>query len=238
MIRFLLSKGHVGHIFLFSTLILLSLTAFGCKRKESYTEKTNSVIYVLNESTKHTKWPISVKKRAEVAMAKWRNGVLDATPILVSASLIKFQGLTKIDLALTVFDEDRDTVGFGIREEYIDFVETPKILEEQYPVYLHCLPLVVADVHLVPTNIRTAYQKRDKKLWKDYLSLDYEKAYKEYLQGREPYDVNMYPENFWEETLPPVLISIPEPNKVDVWVWVYDKAGNKSDPVKLLNFTE
>jgi hypothetical protein len=30
-----------------------------------------------------------------------------------------------------------------------------------------------------------------------------------------------------------VWISIPEPNKVDVYVYVYDRAGHKSDPLKL-----
>jgi hypothetical protein len=39
----------------------------------------------------------------------------------------------------------------------------------------------------------------------------------------------------WEDTLPPVWISIPEPNSVVVSLYVYDKAGYRSNEVRLLD---
>lgn len=38
---------------------------------------------------------------------------------------------------------------------------------------------------------------------------------------------------YWEKKLTPVWISIPEPGKLDVYVYVYDRAGHKSELVEM-----
>ena len=73
-------------------------------------------------------------------------------------------------------------------------------------------------------KIRTANERKDEKLWQEYVSEDPLENIEEYVP--------------WEERVPPIYISIPEPDKVDVWIWIYDKAGHKSEPVKLLNYID
>ena len=42
---------------------------------------------------------------------------------------------------------------------------------------------------------------------------------------------------YWVETLPEVWLSLPDPNKVEVDIYLYDKAGHKSNSVKLIDQT-
>lgn len=69
--------------------------------------------------------------------------------------------------------------------------------------------------------IRDADQRKDAQRWD------------EYVKG-EGIDVsNLQATDLWRETFAPVWISIPEANRVDVYVYLYDKAGRKSEPFRL-----
>ena len=223
---------------LLRTSIVLLLMLIGCEKKPDKQEEFDSVSYVLNERLKHPSSPIVVRQRAELAMSKWKNGIVDSKPILIEAYMLKAEGIEQIDLALTILDEDRDVIGFAIKEKPFSSNATPMILVEEYPAYIHCLPFTICDIHLVPIHIRVAHQQKDVKLWDKYLGIDYEGLFKEYERKHTLSDDIVYPEVFWEETFPPVWVSLPVPNKIDVSIWVYDKDGNKSEPVKLLNFLD
>jgi len=76
---------------------------------------------------------------------------------------------------------------------------------------------------IVPVDIRDADQQADKERWHSY------------MKG-EGIDVNIpMSREYWEETLPSVLVSVPKPNTIEVNVYLYDRAGHKSEPVKLLS---
>lgn len=213
---------------------VLLIVGSGCSKDSSESKDFDSVIYVLKESVKNAEVPVDVKKHAELAISKWKNGIIDQKPILVKAVLGKPKGIDQVLLAFIIFDEDRDTVGFVIKEEYIDSNGLKTTLEEDYPAYIHCLPFEVADAHWVPVSIRDTGQQKDSQLWQEYIKTDFNELVNEYSKTDKISLEGFYPGKFWEDTLPPVWVSIPEPDKVNVWVYVYDKAGNKSEAVKLL----
>jgi hypothetical protein len=124
-------------------------------------------------------------------------------------------------LLLDALDEDKDVVGFGIREEYTDVNGLKTVLTEEYPAFAHQMGSEVLPLRLCPVQIRDAGQRKNEQRWG------------EYVKG-EGIDVsNPRATELWRETFAPVWVSNPEPNKVDVYVYVYDKAGHKSDPLKL-----
>lgn len=136
-------------------------------------------------------------------------------------------------MMLTIIDQNEDVIGIEIRENCIDPNCCWIILEENYPVYIHCLSFDKASSHLIPLHIRTKCQKKDESAWSEYLKIDYRNLLKNWIQKNK--DKPISPGDFWEQTLPPVWISRPDPNKLDVWVWVYNKAGDKSEPIKLID---
>jgi hypothetical protein len=204
--------------------MLLFYTVSACRKTSPEEEREDPVVYAVRKMVKTPVWPNDARRRADLAISKWQNGLVDPEPIVVNACLTRFEGYDEIDFAIMIFDEDRDVVGVGISERPVEASARNDRIEETYPVYFHTPFVDVADLHMVPFRVRTADKRKDEQLWQKYLESNYE----ELLQKH----------GSWEATVPPVWLSIPEPNKVDVWVYVYDKAGNKSEPVKLLDFTK
>jgi len=161
-----------------------------------------------------------VEEHCELALSRLRNRVLDPEPILVMPLLGRVTPSGRY-LLLETFDEDRDIVGLGIREEYNDANGLQTLLTEEYPAFVHRMSSELLLSRPCPVKIRDGDQRKNEQRWD------------EYVKG-EGIDVNS-PRAIerWTETLPPVWISIPDPNRVDVYVYVYDKAGHKSDLVKL-----
>jgi hypothetical protein len=232
-----LLKGYIKGLLLFAIIFLLS-TLPGCGKESSESENHDPVIWVLRDIIKKPELPVHVRNRAELAISHWQNDVVDCKPILVHAVLGKPQGVDKVILGLIIFDEDRDTVGFVIKEEYVDSNGVKTTLEEDYPAYVHCLPFAVVDAHWVAIQIRDKHQQKDEQLWSEYVNTDFEQLVNKHIRSDDFSIESFYPGKFWEDTLPAVWVSIPEPNKVGVWIYVYDKAANKSEAVKLLNFTK
>jgi len=197
------------------------LIVAGCK-KTLEEKEFNRVIYALNKITRLPWLSPKEKDRANSAISKWQNGTLDIEPILIAATLTKPVGDVEINLTLAIFDEDQDVIGFGIKEEHIRPDGQREVMEETYPAYNHYPLYHVANIWLVPSvYIRTENQRKNEDLWQKYVNGSGEIS--------SLMDVKYY-------DFPPVWVSVPEPDKVNVWIWVYDKAGNKSEPVRLLNF--
>jgi hypothetical protein len=163
-----------------------------------------------------------VQQRAKLALSKWRNQTVDPEPILFWAVLGQPVEHPAV-LWLSFFDEDMDVIGFGIEEHYVDANGIRQLLLEEYPVFAYRHLFVVDAPGLVPVDIREAGQQADIERWRSY------------IKG-EGIDVNIpMSREYWKETLPSVLVSVPEPNTVDVNVYLYDRAGHKSGQVKLLS---
>ena len=229
-------KRYINRLLLFGiTLPLLIIP--GCSKESSESKNYGPVIWPLTEIIKKPELSADAKSRAKLAISQWQNDFVDSKPILIHAKLGQPKKVDKTILGYIIFDEDRDTVGFVIKEEHVDSNGVKTVLEEDYPAYVHCLPFEVVDAHWVSIQIRDKHQRKDEKLWSEYVNTDFEHLVKKHVSSNDLSTETFYQGKFWEDTLPPVWVSMPEPNKVDVWVYVYDKAGNSSEPLKLLNFT-
>ncbi len=161
-----------------------------------------------------------VEERCELCLSKWQNRTLDPEPVLVLVSLgrVVARGM---NLLFEAFDEDKDVIGLGIKEEYTDANGLKTLLTEEYPAFVHRMTSDVMPLRFCDVQIRYAGQRKDAQRWEQYVN-------------GEGIDVSsLRSTERWIETLPTVWISIPEPNKVDVYVYVYDRAGHKSEPLRL-----
>ena len=164
----------------------------------------------------------SSEKQASLAISKWENGKVDPEPILITAVLHKPVGGDEVYLGLAFSDENKDVCGVGIQEIYIGLNQGQDELEEIYPVFAPGgSPMVSCNgvsFNLVPINLRSGKAIKNDVAWQKYLELDV--------------DDNV--ENIMD-VLPEIWISPPEPNKIDVWIWIYDKSGHQSEPIKVKN---
>ena len=160
-------------------------------------------------------------QRAQLALLKWENGVLDHKPILITGLLTQVIGYDDVYLALITFNEDKDIIGFGIMERCVDENGLKTFLIEEYDAFVHLAIPPVKDLRMVPVQIRNANQRKDNQKWDQYVR-------SEGIAINEIRNVER-----WKGTLPPVWVSIPDPNSTDVYIYIYDDSGNKSDPIQL-----
>jgi len=149
-------------------------------------------------------------EQLQKAISLWENGVCDPEPILFTVRLVKWDSRDPSFIILSS-DEDNDWAGIIVREKH-----AADILEEVYPVFTGGFQLPICAGEVPAARIRTQNQRKNKELWEHYVALRAEVGKNEPLPAP-----------------PPMWVSIPEPNKVEVWVQLYDKAGNKSNQVKL-----
>ena len=216
-------------------IVFLMATVPGCRQKSSESEDYDHIVHLLTEIIEAPNIPIYFKNHAELAISKWSNGIVDREPITVYASLSKPQGVEQTYLAFILFDEDQDIAGLVVQEEYTNSNGVKTILQENYPAYIQYQCLEVMRSYAVPIHIRDKNQRKDEKLWQVYTTRDINDLMKEDIEGGRLSEESPQQGQFWEDNLPPVYISIPKPNRIDVWIWIYDRAGNKSEPVKLLD---
>lgn len=242
-----LTKGILTGIVFCEILLLLSVP--GCKKSTLKKDREDPVVYAIRKAVKNPVWSSDARERADLAVSQWENGILDTVPILINACLSRAEGCTEIMLILPIFDEDMDVLGFGIKEWHVKQNGQIETIEENYSVYAHTPFSDVMDLHWVPVKNRTASKQKDPNLWEEYVHSDCNEIFQEFINSEQVekaiYKIYLCPDvnvldlsSVWAATLPPIWVSIPEPNKVDVWVWIYDKDGNKSEPVKLLNFID
>ena len=221
MKKVLLSKSST---FTWIPLVLMFLLASvsGCKKTSPERKRDDPVVYAIRRAVINPAWPAEVRNRADFAISQWENGVLDPQPIIIWASLTKAEGYDEIHFSLSIFDEDKDILGVGIRELYPQSNDQQKEIVETYAVFAHARFLDVMDLYRIPFKVRENADAKNDRLWQEYVDSDYEQLLQEY-KG-------------WRASIPPVYISIPQHQDVRVSVWVYDKAGNKSDLIELLNY--
>lgn len=206
---------------MFGRLLLICVTLAtgitGCKRDPALGELNR-----LKETAIENECDVE-KQRTELALSKWQNGRLDREPILLWAQLGKPIGMDTKDLTFLTFDEDKDIVGFGIVEESVDANGLSTTLTEEYKTtgtgpYP---PDETVQGFAFKVQIRDGGQRKDEQRWNEYLK----------AKSR---DVNTKGDRI-SEGRPPIWISIPEPNHVDVYLYVYDRQGHKSERIKTRN---
>ncbi len=199
-------------------IVLLSLFLTGCK-DSSFDEILEDIEFTVNKiKQKFQEYP-DVKERADLLIPRWENQVIDPEPILVWTYLAKVRqddNSFSYNISLFIYDEDMDVLGMGITEEHISVHNQKEIIEELYPFYFHCNYSGHPQFgYWNPVEIRIERKTKNEKKWKEFVAIK---------------------RSAWADTVPPICVSIPEYGKKDVWVWIYDRQGNKSRPIKLLNF--
>jgi hypothetical protein len=179
--------------------------------------------------------PPDAKERAEEAMAKYRNKTLDPEPVLIGATLGKPTGIDQVYLNLLVYDECEDLEGFVVKEECYDPNGAQFEFEERYPAFAHLLMTGVADIVSIPVHIRDVHERKDEERWAKYCDQPLPAHTEESMSGEKLPRGSSMSDTRWEATLPPVWISIPEPNRVIISLYLYDCAGYRSNRVTLLN---
>jgi hypothetical protein len=158
---------------------------------------------------------LSEKARATVksVLKKRKDNVIDREPILVRASLAQPRKRESVYLALWISDEDADTKGVGIREIVRKPDGKPIVHEETYPVFTHD-SLILAYEYILPVALRRRDEGKEEESWKWFLDTP----------------------NAPATMTPDIWISIPKEGERDVEVWVYDRAGNKSEAVPVVSY--
>lgn len=212
-------------------LLLVSipmLLMFGCSRR-----KTNSdtVMHSLQEIINRSRDRIEVEQRARLAILKWQNGVADGEPFLIDVAMTKsrVRDGERIFLMLVIYDEDVDIVGFAIEEERVDSNGVRTTLLEEYPVFTHLLDRGVVEFKFIPVLVRDENQRKPEDQWQKYMSTPRQQLREEYMRRLKKKYWS------WRDTLPPVWVSVSEPNKVDVRLRAYDRAGHLSEWVSLVH---
>ena len=202
---------------------LIVLVLLSCKKdspEKTFEEFVNSSVpYGIRRNIDNPYFPSEVKQRAAFALSKWENGTIDSEPILIIASLSRSEGIENIDITLNMYDENKDIAGICIKEQHTKPDGSQVVIEESYPAYVHSSFYSPIDSVSVPVEIRTEDKLKNEQLWQDYIDRDID-----------------WNEVSLHDVIPTICISIPEPNTVDVWIWVFDNAGHRSEPIKLLNF--
>jgi hypothetical protein len=208
----------------------------GCERRPKLTD----IHMDLLEKWSRKSWPPDAKERITSAINKYKNKMVDPIPILIRAVVGKI-GPEEYKLYLAIFDEDEDLLGFVIREETEDPNGIVTTLEEDYPIFAHDPGVCVANVYGgFEIFARKDEERKDEKAWEDYLKMDFDAKVSQlelpsssknwYENEVEKYDRIF---QLLESLQPAIFISMPNSDKLKVWIYVYDKAGNKSNTIEL-----
>lgn len=236
MIRFQLGiKVVVIFIFLSATAILITLMRCN-KQKGDYQKFVFDLAVSGLTSMSEKREGSDLGRRAKVALSKLKNGVLDIEPMLLQASVGLVEPNDDPALFVINFDEDRDIRGLRIKEQYIDPNGTTTTLEEDYPVFVNRLTSVISEHIRFPIRIRDKHQRKDRCLWLEYANRNLDALIRKYLDKRQHDSGDTFTRGvLWKEKeMPPVYISVPDPDKVQVFMSIYDRAGNESESIKLL----
>lgn len=190
-------------------------SGYGCEDR-----KDDARDPIAAELESHLKSP-TAGERAQLALSMHKNGVVDPQPILIAAGAAYSDDFKRDTVLIQQYDEEKDIVGIGIREERQGTDHAKDVLVEEYPVFTYYSSAGILQYRSVPIQFRRSGERKNEQQWQDFLE---GKGFDQSFASDA--------ERFWK-TLPPVYVSVPEPNKVDVFVYVYDRGGHKSNPVRL-----
>jgi len=230
------------NVYVLFVYIIISLWLTGCEKSPMLGDPNMAQF----ERWSRLPWAADAKERIQYAIDTYKNKAMDRTPILVYAGLDKPVGSGEIMILLFVLDEDNDLLGFTVNEVSQDPNGTPVALEEDYPIFAHCPAVGVVNGYGFSISARNDEQRKDERLWADHVgnfdamvkkqigpeppepssesSVDWFREYNNYVARRF---------ELWKSSVPPIYISIPDSDKINVKIHVYDKADNISNTVEL-----
>lgn len=227
---------------------ITSLLVIGCDTKPKLFDVNMDIL----EQWSRRPWQDDDKERLSSAINKYNNKMVDPVPILIFAALSKQIEPEKFLLGFAILDEDKDLLGFIIREESNDPNGSIITLEEDYPVFAHHPGFIAANMYGFDISIRKDEQRKDEKAWDDHLEMDFVAQVSHLKPPSSSVDWNsvdwmsddidtktydmVY--KLWRSSLPTIFISIPNSDNLNISIYVYDRAGNKSNTVELEIYSE
>lgn len=195
-------------------LLMLSLVVLygGCKKKEAVRAKTTPEIVaeMCKKVSADPKSSPKEKEIAEIVLRKLEAPGLDPTPDLVAARYRPSKAGDEVPLLLVISDEDADIAGLRIKEKHKRAGGGMTELYEEYPAFVN--KSIACTVLFVKIRWRNNAQKKNEQEWEEYVQ-------RGGTWGKDP--------------APPIWISMASPPDVEVDVWVYDRAGNESNKMRL-----
>lgn len=179
--------------------------------------------------------PAQVRERAQAARDRLRTrraqGLRTPEPILIRASLCRVARDGGISLNIVAVDQDLDEAGLRIKEA----ITTPDgqimSLTENYPIYIRAGGPNFEMAPLFPVTIREKGQRRDDDAWEAYLIDSYDwLSQKRSDPKADQRRYGLAPPTVW--------ISEPKPDRVRVFVCLYDRQRHESDYVELENLLD
>ena len=211
---------------IFISLLILIISS--CKDKEADSSHESDFLNLLINDPIDD---IEAKQRAQLALSKLEDDVIDPEPLLIAAviHMSAIENGERMFLTLILYDEDEDYIGFVIEEESVDSNNTvTKKLVEKYPAYTYTSYTNNLDFIDIPVLVRDANQRKSEEQWLKYLNTSLQKQEEEYMKHSK--------KNWtWKDSIPPVWLSKPDPGKLNVYVRVYDRAGHLSERIPLLD---
>jgi len=234
MIRFWLTIRNSWISFL-SVAAIIFITLGGCKKeKVDLQEMVDQTLHdALASLAKKTELPSDIINRAKTALTKLENGSLDTEPILLMAIIYLADPNSQPYVDITYFDENNDLRGLRIKERYIDSDGSITTLEEDYPVFVNTLNTLTTMSSYFPIHFRDKNQCKDKQLWLEYVNRNLDELIRLNIDERKQDISSTRLKNVKFEKTPPIYISIPDPNRVQVEISIYDREGNESDSIEL-----
>lgn len=162
-----------------------------------------------------------VNYNAELAISKYEKKSIDPEPVFILARIRSVTHRPSAYLDLLTYDEDGDLLGIVIEEKYLDLNGNVKIIEEDYPVFTFWSPGKGVSYLTIFATTRNPVQLKDEVEWNKYLA------------GEIVETSKITTPLYWVNTLPEFLVSVPDRNKTEVEMYLYDKAGHKSKPILL-----
>jgi hypothetical protein len=192
--------------------IFITFLTHGCRKEKDIRRVSveNACRAILN----YPEAPKRTQKIAKKVLEGWNNKVLDPEPVLIHPGCLHDPNCYKdySVMVLLMSDEEFDIAGFGVREFHEGSDSNMIVIEEEYYIFPEHR---IGHVQLIRFQERkTISQRKDNKDWQDYNNSGTNRLM---IYRRREYPV--------------VWISLPNPPTVKVEIWIFDYAGNKSEPV-------
>jgi len=202
-------------------IILVASVTGGCECALQKANDRDTIASELRRLASKPKDP-ELRRRSAAALSMLENDVMDSRPVLLGAILREYPDGGAAFLRIALYDEDDDAIGICIREEWSAGDIDSKVLIEEYPVLGDEVVPGVFNYILIPVEVRDFGQRKDEEWWQAYVE-------------QEDAGPDSLRESSAQIEAPFVYVSVPEPNDTAVYVHVYDRAGHRSDPVKVVN---
>jgi len=216
---------------LLTTLIVAA--CLGCRPNKQSKARDAAIMHTRASLERIIEENRDPKGRAKEALAKLDDGIMDYVPFPIHAAL-RCKDSGEALLILECFDEDRDLRGIHIWEKHTDPNGAVTTIEEYYPVYVAWPETLILWRGVVSVEPRNANQRKDEDAWKDYVILVLEDLVRKFVyKGPVDEREKLPPTEALNRKMPPIWISVPEANRVAVFVSVYDSAGHESGGIEV-----